>query len=160
MYKRLAPRLPLKALSHWQYFVLHNRATQLINTFLLSKTFAQTGYCCMQVLHKGVIDWRIELHYGRNVQSFHASIAQRFEEYWLIEQYNSETLSHGSNTKIIGLRHSLNKKFSERLCCTNWNSVNSCNNFVQFPIHFHYHLVSGIYQIKDCPISFGDWYIY
>ena len=49
----------IKALSHWQFFVLHDRATQLINSsilFLLSNTIARLCNCCMQVLHKGVIN--------------------------------------------------------------------------------------------------------
>ena len=64
----------LKALSHWQFFVLHVRATLLINTFLLSNIIAQR---CDQY-------WRIEQHYCTNVQSLHASIAQLCDHYWLI----------------------------------------------------------------------------
>ena len=155
----------LKALSHWQFFVLHDHATQLLNTVLLSNTIARTCNCCMQGLHKGVIN----IDEGViNIDELSNTIARTcnccmqvlHKEVWSILTNWAIHLSNTfprENTRTIGLRHSRNRKFIEQLCCTNWNSVNSCNTFVQFPLHFHYHPVSGIYPIKDCPIIFWDW---
>ena len=108
----------LKALSHWQFFMLHDRATVDKYFFIYQHepcTNVQRCNRCMQVLHKGV----------------------NCDQYWRIEQYNWAILSHGSNTRTIGLRHSLNKKFIEQLHCTNWKS------FLQY--------VRAIYPIQTQP---------